>query len=327
MQQHLLHKNDLKDDENNNSSFIQKTISRTQLSIENLNQIRTNSDDNKSKLSTPTMYHQTSSSTINNSNNKFQRPKTAIIQHQTSNNPSPSRLDSAKIKPTRIASVSPKKKSVVINRIDTNTYYPKHPPSLVGSETSNYSQTIYTGRPISAIAHRSTSRSNDSACSIREAKGTANRYNKPEELFGLKPEELFAPELQQQQQHQPKILDQRSTTKSNDQTRLKRNQFQRQQHIWQQDVDKIIELYNIHHSGSYRKSAIPPPPTVTVQAPTQTDTLNEPSQNGRQRRASITKPSTTNLKPPTNPKQSTFATLNIPRRNSITRPSTKLTNT
>ena len=150
-----------------------------------------------------------------------------------------------------------------------------------------------------------------SLSSIREAKGTASRYNKPEELFGVRPEELFAPE-----QRQPKILDQRSAGN----TRLKRPQ-----HIWQQDVDHIIELYNIHHSANYRKSAVPP--QSSIQVVTHSDTLTDAVPGGRARRMSISKNSSTNLKLPVNSKQPTFATLNIPRRNSISRPSTKLTNT
>ena len=147
--------------------------------------------------------------------------------------------------------------------------------------------------------------------------------DKPEELFGLRPEEIFGAE-----EHQPKILDQRSLSKTSENKRLKRNQLQKQQHIWRQDVDKIIELYNIHHSTNYRTSAIPPPQSSITQTIVQTDTITDLPPGGRVRRGSISKNSATPIKPSvTNSKQSTFASLNIPRRNSITRQTIKLTNT
>jgi hypothetical protein len=329
MQQHTLKKSNSK--ENNNSLFTQKT----QLSIDDINKTKLNSlkNDNeeiKSKLSIPKIY-QTSNSTIDHSENnipvvtnRFQRAKTAIVRNQTYINPSPTRLNSAKIKPVNILLASTKKKSLLINRVDSSSNLPKQSQSTIESESSTYSQTIYAGRPISAVVQRSIPRSNDSACSIREAKGKGCRFNKPEKLFGVRPEELFAFE-----EHQPKILDQHSTTKPNENTRLKRNQFQKQQHMWQQDIDKVVELYNIHHSPNYRKSAVLPSAGVvpSTQAVTQTDTLTDLTQSGRIRRMSITKNPSTNLKSPTNPKQSTFTLLNIPRRNSISRPSIKLTNT
>jgi hypothetical protein len=228
------------------------------------------------------------------------------------------------MKTLNVPTASTKKKSLLINRFDSASNLAKQSQSPNGSESSTYSQTIYAGRPISAVVQRSIPRSNDSACSIREAKGKACRFNKPEQLFGVRPEQLFASE-----EHQPKILDPRSTTKPNENERLKRNQFQKQQHMWQQDVDKVVELYNIHHSPNYRKSATLPSGTAvpSTQAVTQTDTLTDLTQSGRIRRMSVTKNSSTNSKPATNPKQSTFALLNIPRRNSISRPSIKLNNT
>ncbi|CAF5156661.1 unnamed protein product, partial [Rotaria sp. Silwood1] len=122
------------------------------------------------------------------------------------------------------------------------------------------------------------------------------------------------------EQYQPKILDQHSAIRTNDNTRSKRNQLQKQQHIWQNDVDKILDLYNVHHCANYRKSAIPPSTTAQI------DTISDSTNNGRARRMSISKNSSTNLKQPINPKQSTFASLSFPRRNSISRPSIKLTN-
>jgi hypothetical protein len=327
MQQNPLNKSNSKE---NNSSFIQKSQNTTQLLIDDINQSKSNSlktenEEIKSKMSTLTIDQQISNLTLNHSENnhspiinKSQRPTTSIIRNQTYANPSTSRFSFAK------PSASIKKKSLLINRTDSVSNLPKQSPSTMESESSAYSHTIDAGRSISAVVHRSVPRSNDLSCSIREAKGAANRYNKPEQLFGLRPEELFSSE-----QCQPKILDQRSTTKLNENTRLKRTQFQQQQqqqqHIWQQDMDKIVELYNIHHSSNYRKSAIPP--LVSTQGASQTETLTDLTQSGRVRHMSVTKNSSTNLKSSSNPKQSTFAVLNIPRRNSISRPSIKLTNT
>jgi hypothetical protein len=275
-------------------------------------------DDNeeiKSKISIPTIYRQTSISSLNHLENdtlRQKRPTTAIVRNQASVHIS-SRLNSAKI-----SSDSLKKKSTLVNRIDSASNLPKQHHRTIGSETSTYSQTLYAGRPFSAVAPKQH-RSNDSPCSIREAKGTASRYNKPEELFGLRPEELFAPE-----EHQPKILDQRTKNKTDENTRLKRNHLQKQQHFWQQDVDQIIELYNIHHTTNYRTTAVPP---ASIPLVIQTDTITDLPHGGRARRGSISKNVGTLLKPPINPKQSTLASLNLPRRNSITRPSIKLTNT
>jgi hypothetical protein len=329
MHQHVLNKSNSKD---NSSLFIQKINSKPQLSIEDLNKtklnlLKTDPEEMKLKLSTATIYQQTSNSTLNQSDNntsatitpKFQRPKTAIVRHQVYVNPPPSPLSSPKIKITNAPLVSPKKKPLLINRIESasNIHRQQQNSLTIESESSEYSQAIYATRPITAAVHRSIPRTtNDSVGSIREAKGTASRYNKPEELFGLRPEELFASE-----QHQPKILDPRSANKPTDNQRLKRNQLQK--HIWQQDVDKIIELYNIHHSANYRKSAAPPPLTPPV---IQIETLRDASPNPRVRQMSVTKTSTTNTKSTTNPKQSTYAVLNVPRQNSVTRPPIKLTN-
>ena len=298
MQQHPFNQSNSTE---NDHSFIQPAMSKSQLSIDDLNRT-------KSKMATSTIYRQTSNSTLNQSENdisthKLQRPKTAMVRNHKYVNPPPSRLNSPKTKPTNIPSAS---------------HISRQPlSSTIASESTDYSRTGHAVRAASAVVRRTVPRSNDSAGSIREAKGTASRFNKPEELFGLRPEELFASE-----QHQPKILDPRST---NENSRFKRNQLHKQSsHFWQQDVDKIIELYNIHHTSSYRKSAVPP--TVT-QPVIQIETLTESSQGGRFRRGSISKTSTTNPnKPAANSKQSTFAVLNLPRRNSFSRPPVKLTN-
>jgi hypothetical protein len=242
-------------------------------------QISNDHEESKGKIPRPSISH----STLNQSEtNKFSRPKTTAI-------PTSSQLSPSKIKI---------KKN---DRIDSSTNIP---------------QAIYPTRQGTGIIQHSTTKSTDLSYPIREAKGPTSRYNKPEELFGLRPEELFGLE-----EHQPKILDPRSTTKMDENQRLKRNQLQKQ-YMWQQDVDKIMELYNIHHSVNYRKSVAPPLSSTQCVIPT--DTITDLIQVSRPRRMSITKNSSTNSKLP---KQSTLTSLNMSRRNSISRPSIKLTNT
>ncbi|CAF3842512.1 unnamed protein product [Rotaria magnacalcarata] len=263
--------------------------------------------------------------------NKLQRPKTAIVaRNQTSVNAvgAPSRLSSAKMPPTPLPR-KPKKKSATINRPKSASVVPKsqpQQPSSTISEVSSYSQTLYAGRPLSAALqshHRhpppAIQRKVDSSCSIREAKGATSRYNKPEELFGLKPEELFG-----LQDHQPKMMNHR---KANDHTRLKRTNRQQspppQHHGWQEDVTKLADLFNIHHSTNYRPSAIPPSPVVIEE-----DTITELTPIIRFRRMSISKNTLSISRSSLNPKQSTLAALNIPRRNSISQRSPiKMANT
>ncbi|CAF2523307.1 unnamed protein product [Rotaria sp. Silwood2] len=250
--------------------------------------------------------------------NKLQRPKTAIVtRNQSSVNAvgAPSRLSTPKVLPTSTQKKS-KKKPSIIHRPSSASCIPRQQQqhSNLASEISSYSQTLFAGRPLSAALqhnhrHRSIQRTVDSSCSIREAKGAKSRYNKPEELFGLKPEELFG-----LQDHQPKILNHRAT---NDNTRLKRSnqqQQQQQQYIWQQEVNKLVDLFNIHHSSNYRPSAVPPPPAVVEE-----DTITDLMPVGRFRRTSISKNTLSFSRSSLNPKQSTLAALNIPRRNSISR--------
>ncbi|CAF0799870.1 unnamed protein product [Rotaria sp. Silwood1] len=254
--------------------------------------------------------------------NKLQRPKTAIVtRNQTSVNAvgAPSRLSTPKVLPIS-SQKKPKKKLSIINRPNSASCIPKQQQhSNLASEISSYSQTLFAGRPLSAALqnhhrHPSVQRTVDSSCSIREAKGATSRYNKPEELFGLKPEELFG-----LQDHQPKILNHRKT---NDNIRLKRTNQQQQQYIWQQEVDKLVDLFNIHHSSNYRPSAVPPAPVVVEQ-----DTITDLTPVGRFRPSSISKNTLSFSRSSLNPKQSTLAALNIPRRNSISqRSSIKLTN-
>lgn len=285
-----------------------------------INFIKNDNDEIKSKSSIPAIYRQVSTSTLNQSDYQSltnQRAKTAIVRKEVYANPPPSRLSTENIKTTATPS-SAKKKSVIINQNDTPTNHQVDSHS----RSSNYSQSNQISRAKSAVVHRS----NDSSCSIREVKGTASRFNKPEELFGLRPEQLFAPE-----QYQPKILDHRSTNKMNENTRLKRQNLQTKHHLWQQDVDKIIELYNIHHSTSYRKTVVPPPPTIVTQVPSQTpastEVLTDSSQFMKVRSSSHAKTNHPNGKPPSASKQSVMNLLNAPQRNIPTRASMKITNT
>ena len=249
---------------------------------------------------------------------KVQRPKTAVISRNiTSVNAVgiPSRLSSPKNLP---------RKSILTKRPNSASVIPKH--STLTSEATTYSQTLYQGRPLSAVLHSQhrhppAQRTVDSACTIREAKGATSRYNKPEELFGLKPEELFGlkpEELFGQIDYQPRIINRHQTMN---------NKFSpRPTHIWQDDVDKLVDLYNIHHSSNYRKPAVPPPP---VRVNIQSDALGDLVQPGKARRTSISKHSSTisQSRSSVYQKQSTLASLNIPRRNSINRRSSiKLTN-
>ncbi|CAF1999283.1 unnamed protein product [Rotaria magnacalcarata] len=326
IQQNHLNKSNSSDQ---NACFIQKTTSKTQLSIDDLNSTKFNNEGTKSKTNKSATYTQTSHSTFNRSENtdsriksRFLNSTTSMLNNQALIHSSTFQASSSKIKATTVLSTPLKTKLSSNDHLDSVTNHPKHPFSFVGSDSSTYSQTMYAGRSVSAIVQQSNAKSNDSSCSIHEAKGRTCRYNKPEELFGLRPEELFAPE-----QHQPKIIDQNSSINTNETARLKRNQLQKQQYMWQNDVDKIIDLYNVHHCANYRKPATHPPPAVpATQTVAQSETNGESTTNGRPRRASITKYNAANLKPSNYSKQSLNASSNMPRRNSINRPSIKLTN-
>ncbi|CAF3921114.1 unnamed protein product [Adineta steineri] len=256
-------------------------------------------------------------------NHRFQRPKTTTLQNQTFMNSIPTaELNSTNLRRIQNPSTPLKKRFVLNDRTDTSSVVTKQNQSTAGSQSSTYPQTILTGYTISTATQQSTTKSNDLSCPIQEAKGPTSRYNKPEQLFGLRPEELFG-----LKQHQPKMFDQMSTTKTDDSIRSKRSQLQKKQHIWQQDVDKLLELYNIHHSVTYRKSAIPPPTTLT-QGVVQTETITEIIPIARSRRSSITKHTVTTSKPPTNhSKQTTVTSGSNSRRNSTHRHTIKLANT
>ncbi len=239
---------------------------------------------------------------------QLQRPKTAgVTRNLTSVNAVgiPSRLSSPKIR---------RKKSSPTTRPHSASVIPRQRHTNLSSEATTYSQTLYDGRPLSAILQSHyrnppAQRTIDSSCTIREAKGVTSRYNKPEELFGLKPEELFG-----ETDCQPKILNHRKTT---DHIHSHRPPYN-----WQDDIDKLVDLYNVHHSLNYRKPFIPP---VIVQSDATTDLLH----TAKVRRMSLTKhsPNIYRSRSPPHPKQSTFVSLNIPRRNSISqRPPIKLTN-
>lgn len=242
---------------------------------------------------------------------KLQRPKTVVIsRNQNSVNAVgiPSRLSSPKIPPRR---------SLLLNRPNSASVPPKPHYSHITSETTTYSQTLYNGRPLSAVLHSQhprhppAQRTIDSSCTIREAKGAASRYNNPEELFGLKPEELFG-----RSDHQPKIINSRKPFD------LSRTTNNRSNYVWQDDVDKLIDLYNVHHSSNYKKPAVPPPPPINPPV----DQITDLPQSGKNRATPLNKHSS-RIRSPTSGKQSTFSTITIPRRNSISqRPTMKLTN-
>lgn len=239
---------------------------------------------------------------------KIQRPKTVVItRNQNSVNAVgiPSRLSSPKLPP---------KRSLLVNRPNSASVTPKPHYSHITSEATTYSQTLYNGRPLSAVLHSQhprhppAQRTIDSSCTIREAKGVASRYNNPEELFGLKPEELFG----RTDDHQPKMINSRTLN-------------HRSNYVWQNDVDKLIDLYNVHHSSNYKKSAVPPPPPINPPV----DQLTDLPQPGKARSTPLNKhgSNSSRIRSPTSSKQSTFSTITIPRRNSISqRPTIKLTN-
>ncbi|CAF0982734.1 unnamed protein product [Didymodactylos carnosus] len=174
------------------------------------------------------------------------------------------------------------------------------------SSDKTYSQMLYAGRPISAVLHTSATRTPTPLdnCTIREAKPNT-LYNNPEELFGLNPKDLFGTHIQ------PVIVS-KTTPKDSDseRNRMKRN-FHKQQHLWKQDIDKIIDLYNIHHSSTYR------PTVLFVPKPTAD---NEPKSGLLSTRRNSIMGSTTKKLLQRNPprsKISTLAQLNLTRRSSV----------
>ena len=90
----------------------------------------------------------------------------------------------------------------------------------------------------------------ESMSSIREARGASSRYNRPENFFGRRPEELFG-----SGEHVPQMIDHRRAA---DATRLERPNLRQQIYNWHDDVNQLVDLYSIHHSSNYRTSAVPP---------------------------------------------------------------------
>ncbi|CAF0771472.1 unnamed protein product [Didymodactylos carnosus] len=173
----------------------------------------------------------------------------------------------------------------------------------------SYSQMIYAGRPISAILHTNTTRASTppDSCTIREA-NSSTLYNNPEELFGLNAKDLFGTHVE------PIIVSKTTPKDSNsEKNRTKRNLFHKQHHLWQQDVDQIIDLYNIHRSSTYR-TTVPfesKPPVVDNEQ--KTDSIVST------RRNSIVGGTAKKLLQRNLPrsKTSTLAQLNLTRRNSV----------
>ena len=293
-------------------------------SMKTMSKAADDSPDVKSKLSLATVPKQTSNSTLNYFEEnlaqlqdasriklKPSRPRTAVARPPTSTNAVgvPSRLSSAKSpsshSPPATSQPTRKKKALLVQRAHSASTTSKQQPSNIPSEISNYSQTLYAGRPLSAAVQHyplPVAQASDSSCAIREARGPTRRFNKPEEVFGLKPEQLFG----SQEQHAPKLMDQRQLQ---GETRLKRSQ--RQAFVWQDDVDKLVDLYNIHHSSNYRTPAVPPLSSTLAEP---VDTVPDLIQITRNRKTGTSRNSQTSGR---TPKLSTLASLNIPRRNSI----------
>ena len=226
----------------------------------------------------------------------------------------PSRPISSKTKPAAPTLVgSSKKKPGPIERIHSTSNLSRTHHSFQETDISNGTRSLSVmGR------NHPSSRFGDTSGSIREATGATSRYNQPEALFGLRPADLFGLD-----EHQPKILDRRASIHLPDQERSKRDSRNKTSHRWEKDMTKIIDLYNVHHSPNYRKSAVPPTTSAT-RTSNQQDTLTELAP--RQRRSSITKPASVVSKSSANSKPSTLASLNISRRSSVIRPSAKASN-
>lgn len=254
-------------------------------------------DEVKSKHSNSTVYRQNFHSTLTQveadpSRTNNRKPSQSPVNHR----PTPARLPIPNGKGVGSAKKKP----------STNDRYRSASNSSrpLDSDSSTLVQSVL-GRYRSAVP-----RYHDSSFTIQEAKGPTSRYNQPEELFGLRPAELFGTD-----EHQPKILDPRSN-----QHRAKRPP----NHLWQQDLDQVLNLYNVHQSPNYRRSAHPPHSTISSQVAAN-DTSVDSGQNGRHRRGSITKtPAANHSKMSLQSRPSIVPPTNFPRRNSISRPATKI---
>lgn len=240
------------------------------------------------------------------------RPKTAGQRPGTSTNAIgvPSRLSSEKTSPIPPTSAIRTKKKVLLGqRASSASNSAVSQPHNAPSDVSTYSQTFYTGRPLSAAVQTPhPGPIADSSCSIREAKGAARRYNNPEELFGLKPEQLFATS----DRPTPKIMNEKENQWN------KRSQALKKAHQWQDDVDKLVDLYNIHHSTNYRPTAIPPPPSITSPR-VPVDNVPEMNPLIKLRKTSIQRPSVSGAR---TIRLSSLASLNLPARNATSQRST-----
>ncbi|UJR15515.1 hypothetical protein I4U23_002455 [Adineta vaga] len=245
-----------------------------------------------------------------------ERPKTPpLTRHKTSNDISDVQYPvyTRKIPLTSIHKKM-KKKSTTNNRPKSAAFTFKPQYSNMTFESSTYSKTLYTGRPLSAVLQNHHCRSPvqhivDPSCSIREVTGVAaaSRYNNPVELFGIKPEELFG------------SPDNTAKSITHHDTQLKRSNTQ-QQYMYQQEIDKFADLYAIQHTFSYRPSVKPP-----VKPRGNTSDLKS---NDKNRKTSTSKNSMNSSRASTTLKPSTLAILNINRRFSeYRRPTVKTVHT
>ena len=178
-------------------------------------------------------------------------------------------------------------------------------PSLV--RRANSAAPSQTKRPVADPPTR-PSHPLESMSSIREARGASSRYNKPEDFFGLRPEELFGFD-----EHVPQMIDHR---KAVDSTRLKRPNLRQQIYNWHDDVNQLVDLYSIHHSSNYRVSAVPPLSSTLTAIQISAIDASVPTSKLRKVPAS---------KNPKAPRTSTLSSYNILRRTPVTqRPAMKL---
>ena len=266
------------------------------------------------------MYGQTSNSTLTLLEQEMSRiasrklpPKhTAAHPISVVNAARPMSAKSQRLTQKAAGLVKPKPRPM--ERIHSTSNLSRTHQSLQESDTSTAT------RSFSALGrNHSSSRFADMSSSIREATGATRRYNQPESLFGLHPAELFGLD----EQHQPRILDRRASVHLTDQAGAKRDTQHKPSHRWQKDMSKIIDLYNVHHTPNYRKTAVPPTTSAT-RTSNQNDTDSVPT--GRQRRGSFSKAPSGVSKSSASSKPSTLASLNTSYRNSVSRPSIKVSN-
>ncbi|CAF1306538.1 unnamed protein product [Adineta steineri] len=264
-------------------------------------------DRNKSRAHTPVKHQHNSDFVINrcetttppsfdSSRRKtnLQRSKTLFpTRNKISNN-----IDDTNSRKSPSPHKKSRKKSTLNNRPKSASFTSRPQHSNLTFESSTYSKTFFAGRPLSALLQNHHCRSPvqhiiDPSCSIREAKGAASRYNNPEELFGIKPEDLFG------------TSDNRSKSVTHPDTRLKRNDHPQQEYMYQKDVDKLVDLMTIQQSPSYRQA-------VTPQPKLQTNDLKSGKEH--RRISSSSKLSINSSGTPTNTKRTTLSTLSVCRQ-------------